>query len=118
MANEIPGLTVTRVAGADLSTHQYKAVIESTTAAKQCLLAGAAAARIVGILQNKPASGRPGAVMVNGLSKAVYGAAVAAGDPLATDASGRLIPAAANPVVAQALDAGAANEIHSVQLLG
>jgi hypothetical protein len=117
MANEIPGLMHTYVAGADLSTHQYKAVIASTTAAKQCLLAGAAATGILGVLQNKPASGRPGTVMLNGRTKAVYGATVAAGDPLATDASGRFIPAAANPRVAIALEAGAVNEIHSIQLL-
>jgi len=113
MAYEIPGFVIgTEVASADLSTHQFKAVVFTSTG---WALAGVGA-QDVGFLQDKPTTDEVAQVLVNGVSKAVAGAAVAKGARLRTDATGRLVTAVATEeAVARALTAaGAANEILSV----
>ena len=55
MAWTIPGFSFTRVAGADLSSDQYKYVKLSTT--DTVILCAAATDVPIGILQNAPASG-------------------------------------------------------------
>lgn len=92
MAYEIPGFSFSLVAAADLSTHQYKFVNIDATG-KAAL--GGAGTRTVGVLQNKPTSGQIGTVVVTGVSKVVAGAAVAAGDSVQSDATGRAITLAA-----------------------
>lgn len=74
------------VAGADLSTMQYKAVaVGGTIAANNT---GA-----LGILQNKPISGQDATVGIAGRSRYVAGAAVSAGDRLTVTTSGFIIEA-------------------------
>lgn len=78
-------------AGADLSTHQFKFVKVSAT--DTVTLCGANE-RGVGVLQNKPESGEAAQVMQLGVSKVVSdgsGTAIAPGDPLISDASGRAV---------------------------
>jgi len=115
MAYEIPVEMMTRTAGADLSAKQYYAV--KVNSSGQVVLAGAGE-NAIGVLQNKPASGQAAQIMVLGESKAVYGASVTAGQNLAADASGKLVPAAGEAaVLAVALESGSADEIHTVLLV-
>jgi len=114
MAWESPLQLASPVAGEDLSAKQYYAVKISSTGVVSLSGAGENA---IGILQNSPQEGEVASVMLLGISKAVYGASVTAGQNLAVDANGKLVPAAGNAaVVAIAWDGGSANEIHTVLL--
>lgn len=94
-------------AAADLSAAQFKAV--KITAARAVNLASSGGEAIYGILQNKPLSGQAADVGIVGVTKALCGAAVSAGDYLMTDTTARLITATStNHRVAQALEAGGA----------
>lgn len=91
MAVEIPGKTVGfESAAADLSTHQFKAVIFSSTGVA---LTGAGG-KCDGVLQNKPVAGAAAHVMVDGVSKVVAGAALAKGALVSVTAAGKLKAAA------------------------
>lgn len=73
----------------------------------------------VGVLQNKPiAAGHASTVMLNGVTKAVAGGTVAAGDPVRVDASARVITANRDTdiVVGTALEGAAVNETLPVRL--
>lgn len=99
----------TKVASADLSTKQYYAVKLHTTEG-QMALGAAVTDEVLGILQDKPKSGEAGRVRVHGISKAISkgdGTAIAIGDHLNTDASGKLVKAhtADRPNCAIALEA-------------
>jgi len=92
-------------AAADLSTKQFYAV--KITAARAVNVASSGGEAIYGILQNNPTSGLAADVGILGVSKAIIGAAVSAGDYLMTDTAGKLITATStNHRVAQALEAG------------
>lgn len=93
---------------------QFLAV--KTTAARQVNLANTGGEAIDGILQNDPAQGYVADVGFSGASKAVAGAAVAAGALLMTDTSARLITATTgNYAVAKAIEAATgANQIITV----
>ena len=82
----------TLIASSDFSASQYYAGIIDTNG--QCALAGAGV-NADGIMQDKPVIGRSGALVSGGYSKAVAGAAVTAGSPVMTDATGRFVPATA-----------------------
>ncbi len=113
MAYEIPGFCVgVEVAAVDLSAAQFRAVKFTATGWD---LAGAGE-QAVGFVQNDPTSGRVAEVLIDGVTKAIAGAAFAKGAKLMTNATGRLITATAtNHIVAQALAAaGALDEIVSV----
>jgi hypothetical protein len=103
-------------AGEDLSACQYRAVKMNTSAKA---IKGTAGARCIGILQNDPISDEVSQVMALGLSPAVYGDTVTLSSPeLASDANGKLVPAVAgDSVVAIALEAGSADEEHTVLVL-
>jgi hypothetical protein len=109
MAYEIPGLMYTLLANADLTTHQYKALVVTSTGT--CAVAGANAPQLVGVLQNKPALGERSTIMGNGISIAIAGEPLTPG-PVATDASGRFVAAGANPVVGIALEGTGAANVH------
>jgi len=115
MAHEIIVQNTSLITAADYSTKQYYAMKVNASGLAEICGAGENA---LGILQDKPESGEVGCVMVLGESKAIYGATVAAGANLMTDASGRLITATGtNPVIAVAKDGGAVNEIHTIYLV-
>lgn len=103
-------------AAVDLSAAQFKAV--KITAARAVNLANTGGEAIYGILQNKPTAGQAADVGFVGVSKAVAGAAVNAGDYLMTDTSARMITATStNHRVAQALEAASgAGQIITVML--
>lgn len=104
------------VANADLSADQFFAVIMTTTPRKVDI--AGAAANIYGILQNKPTAGQAADVGIFGVSKAIIGATVTAGDALETDSTGRLITqTSTHPKVAVAIESGAVNNIISVRLV-
>jgi len=77
----------TRVAGADLSTHQYKFIkLDSAGAVVIC---AAASDRPYGVLQNAPASGEEADVLLVGFSKVSADAALAIGIEIGTSADGQ-----------------------------
>jgi hypothetical protein len=119
------------VAGADFSntaalagpngSGQFLAVKQSLVADRTVLLQVAAGTgEVYGILQNKPRLGEAADVCISGISKAVYGGTVAAGDNLMTDTSGRLITATTGGtkwVVAKAIVAGVLGDIGTVEVM-
>lgn len=86
MPFEIPVLDITRDANVDLSAAQFL-IVKAVAGGKVAL--AAAGEQSYGILQDKPGSGKSGAVRVYGVSKVVAGAAIAEGDPITSDAAGK-----------------------------
>lgn len=109
--------TTTTLAGPN-GSGQYLAV--KITASRSVNLANAGGEAVIGILQNTPALGQAAEIGFVGCSKAVAGAAIAAGAELMTDTSARLITATStNHRVALALEsASAAGQLISVVLGG
>lgn len=106
------------VAGADLSTHQHKAVALNNAGA--VVLAGDGVLAL-GILKNAPILGEACEIDFDGISKAIIGGSVTnAGTKLAANASGQLIAAAsAKHVVAILLvPSVAAGDKASVKVVG
>jgi hypothetical protein len=102
MAFEIPGFSpAILVAGADLSATPYRFI---DIAAGKAALAGAGG-RVVGVLQNKPRLNEAVTLMHNGVSFVEAGAAVAQGDNVQSDATGRAITLAAGIAQGVALEA-------------
>lgn len=118
MATQTPGFRVGTVdAGADLTAKQFHCV--KLNGSGKFVSGSASGEKIVGILQNKPDSGEVADVMINGVSKAVAGAAIAAGAQIMANASGRVITAATtgSTIIGWALDAASADgEIISIIL--
>lgn len=108
MAYEIPGQTVSFEAAADLSGNQFYGV--KLTAAHTVNVAGNGE-KIVGVLQNKPAAaGNAATVVLDGITKAVAGAAISVGDEVSLDANGKFVTAAIGDTVAGvAVDAASAD---------
>ncbi len=112
MGYEVPLQNITLEAAADLTTKQYYAV--KVDANGKAALAGAGELA-VGVLQNVPAAGQAATIMVSGVTKAIYGATVTAGNKLMVNADGKFVPYAApgagvtNHAVAIALESGAAD---------
>ena len=101
------------VAGADLTTHQFKFV---TFSASDIQLAGAGVS-VVGVLQNNPNTGDAATVWGPGsVSKIYSGAAVAKGADVTPDASGRAVTSATgNYIAGKVLQAAtAADQLISV----
>ncbi len=103
--NTIPGL----VAGADLSSSQYKPVRISADTAGKVYAAVSAAKEVVGILQNDPTAGQPALIAGPGdICKAVAGANdIAVGELLVPNSTG-LVDATAGFTIAQALEGSSA----------
>lgn len=98
MSYEVPGHKLgTLFAGADLTAAQFHFVkIHPSGRIVLCAVAGEAS---VGVLQNKPLSGQACEIDRDGVSKLVMGAAVTAGDPIATDVSGQGVTATSGQYV-------------------
>lgn len=117
MAVEASVLPLSYLAGANLSASQFHFVMLSTAADDTVLLC-TAGSNAIGVLDNKPPSGRAAAVNVQGRVKVVYGASVTRGDPLTSDSTGRAITQTGqNPICAYAEESGAVNEIHNVLMV-
>lgn len=115
MAYEAILQSLSLIAAADLSAKQYYAVKVDSNG--KAALAGAGE-NAAGIIQNNPTSGQVTTVSVLGVSKAVYGGSISAGQNLTPDASGKLVVAGgSDAVLAISMQSGSANEIHSVLLV-
>lgn len=103
------------LAGADLSTYQFRFVKVDATGV---VLATAGTDACIGVLQNKPTLGQACEVETIGTTKLVAGALVAKGAAVMSDGSGRAITAVAtNMIQGIALEgAGAAGEYLTVLL--
>jgi len=115
---DIPGL----VAGADLSSSQYKVVKFASTAGQVKLVAGTGGTAI-GILQNDPASGEPALIAGPGsVATALAGPTdIAIGELLGFDTTARVADHTTDNrrIIAQALEAStAANDEIQVLVLG
>ena len=115
MATEQRVETLTMLAAADLSTHQYKAVKQNGTD-NQVALATAQGETIFGILQDKPAAaGRAANVATGGVCKWLYGGTINAGDKLTTGADAQAeVALTGDHVVGKALVDGVDGDVGSV----
>ncbi|GIV81829.1 MAG: hypothetical protein KatS3mg051_1183 [Anaerolineae bacterium] len=87
MAWEIPTLTFTLEAAADLSAKQYYFVkVDSNGKAAVC---AATTDKPVGVLQNKPKQGQEAQIMALGITKVSSDAALNEGDLIGTSADGQ-----------------------------
>lgn len=111
----IPGL----VAAVDLSLKQYHVVMLASTA-KQVKVASGGTVAVIGILQNDPLAGEAASVVCAGMTKAVAGAAITAGDLLTANSTGQCIATttANNKVVGKALTAAALAGDHFELIVG
>lgn len=119
MSFQVPGFKHgVCTAAADLSAKQYCFV--KVTGALQVNAASVLGEHVLGVLQNKPTSGQSAEVMVDGITKVVAGAAIAAGARVMTDTNGNAITLGAvsgQKALGWALEAAAgAGEIVAVQL--
>jgi hypothetical protein len=108
---------ISRPAGADLRTAQYKAV--KINSSGQAVLA-AAGDFAIGILQNKPNTGEAATIQIHGISKASADAAITAGVRVTPSADGQLVTStvATDNTIGVALEgAGAAGVIFPLLLL-
>lgn len=107
------GPYISENAGADLSASQYRAV--ALNSSSKIVLAAAAGADTIGILQNDPKLDEDATVKYRDVTKAVAGGAFNPGDRLTTDASGRVVVAAVgNTIIGRALTAGALGRVVAV----
>lgn len=88
------------------------------SASRVVTLQTSAGGDVYGILQNTPPQGQPADVGILGPSKAVAGAAIAAGALLQSDNAGRVVTFTSGAVVGRAIEAAtAANQIITVALI-
>lgn len=107
-----------RIAAANLSSSQYFAVKQTTTA-RQVNLASTGGEAIAGILLNTPLAGQGVIICQRGICQAVAGAAgFNAGDQLMTEAgTGKLVTkTSTNVVVGVALETTAAGAVGTVDV--
>lgn len=87
MAFEIPLFQISRTAGGDLSSSQFKFV--KLNSSGQVVDIAAVTDIPVGVLQNKPASGAEATVMVAGITKVQGDADLSKGNQIGTSADGQ-----------------------------
>jgi hypothetical protein len=117
MAYEIPGFTLgTVTASADLSAKIHKFV--KVSGANTVTVGAAVSDKVIGVLQNAPASGSAAVVMVTGVTKVVAGGTITAGDEVSCDANGDAIAATGSGtyVAGKALTGASDNDVVSVLL--
>lgn len=116
MAIEDGLLTVTREAGADLSSKQYHFGLVASDGKVDAV--GSAGADATGVIQNDPsAEGQPCVLGVAGISKVVSGAGVTAGVKVQSDANGRAILAASGDHVLGQAMTGSSNNGEFIEVL-
>lgn len=109
-------------AGADLSTHQHKAVqAERVSGTLSIVLSASAGARVFGVLQNKPsAAGQDAVVAFRGVTKMKAEGPINAGDMVIASTAGLAITSSttAHHRIGRALEtATALNDLIAVQLI-
>lgn len=115
MAYETKVLNTTFEVNEDLSDEQYKAVVLDSDG--KIGLPAEAGQLAVGILQDDPESGEYGSVMTYGLTKAVYGETITAGQEVAVDGNGKMQVATTSDInLGVALSSADADEIGTILL--
>lgn len=117
MSQSVRGFERTGIAGEDLSAKQYYIVQLNATGGIE--VAEGATDFIVGVLQNKPASGEAATYRFLGTSKVVSAGSVTIGAWVTTDASGKAVVTTTdgNVTIGRALEAGTTDgDIFEVQL--
>jgi len=120
MAKQQVGISINAVAGHDLSSHQYRFV--RLISADTISGADAAAATVIGVLQNKPTSGNAAAVRILGHSKVLSGRDdLAVGNFVGTTAAGSATATAASThtgTVGLVMSAASSGSMAEVLLFG
>lgn len=99
MAHEESLVNITLLANADLSAKQYFAVKTANASdVTKAALAGDGE-QIIGVLQNKPASGEAATIAISGVTKAKAGGVITAGGNVAVDAAGEFVAPATGDVI-------------------
>ncbi len=103
-------------ASADLSAKQFLFMLVSGV--DTCTVTSAATDTVLGVLQNKPASGEAADVRCYGIAKVVAGGTVTAGDRVGTDNAGKAVTktADADKIAGLALSTAASGELVSILL--
>lgn len=116
MATENSLVSITYEAAGDLSANQYHFVKALDTGRVDVCGNGEGA---VGIQQNDPAAaGRATAVAISGRSKVVYGGTIDEDDLIASDSTGRAVPAAStDTILGMRGRAGVVGDIGDIQLM-
>lgn len=109
-------LDITLTAEWDLSTHQYR-IVHIGGVNRNVVVASQAGIKTIGVLQNKPSSGRAARVRVSGETKLVAGAAITRNDNLDTGATGYARTAVGSNILAIALETVVASGTFSALLV-
>lgn len=105
----------TFIAGSDLSAAQFKLV--ALAADGEVDVAGAGA-QAIGVCLNQPAAGKAATVCLTGKVLVEAGAAITAGDELASDAAGAVVTATTGDIVmGYALEDGVDGQIVAIELI-
>jgi len=97
------------VSDADLSSYQYYAVYMNST--EEIILASDANTRMLGVLQDAPAAaGRTCEVALEGITKAIGGAAIDAGAAVEVGTGGKFVTLTTGPIAGIAVTACGADE--------
>lgn len=107
MATEYAKTCVSKAAGADLSTAQFKIVVLGTD--ERVTVAGTAGVSAFGVLQNNPAINVPAAVAISGQTKIALGATLAAGAKFTTSNAGLAVAPTTGQAVLGTITEGGAN---------
>lgn len=118
MAYEIPGQLVTLAASTDLSTHQFKFVVNLSDHRAALPAASTLGNSIFGVLQNKPVEDEAATIMVSGISKVrATASTLSQGDLCAASSAGFAVPAVAGDYVVGRVmhgSSGGANRVLTV----
>jgi len=102
---------VSMVAEADLSTHVFKFVKHGANAEGMLLADGTGS--VIGVLQNKPPQGQPGAVAIGGKVRVRAGGTIAVGATVTTSNAG-LAVAGSTGILGTAATAGVNGQLMEV----
>lgn len=116
MAYEIPGFSFPLPAGADFSAGAQFRFCDVSSTGK--VVNPSAGGSVIGVRQNRPKADHAATVVNSGISIVEAGEAVAVGDLVATDSTGRAAVAGAGDVtVGRALEAASAAGVQIAVLL-
>ena len=102
-SNQFP-IEFTLVSEWDLSGRQYAGVIASTAVDKAVRVSSLVGTAIIGVVQNKPTSGRAARVRTHGITKALAGVAITRGTRVDVDAGGYMRPTVSSNYAGYALE--------------
>lgn len=99
----------------DLSAKQYRAVLIGSGDHK-VICASAAGDQCLGLVQNKPTSGKAARIAFAGLAKGIAGAAVTRGQYLKANATGHLVSGTSLYVVGTAMESANSGSVFQVMV--